>query len=160
ILHCGDLVLAEGRWQPCGMIGRHVYPAHPSTPRPSDVFAPAGPKGPAAELRDLFRQWEWRRPDIDPELMVGMVACQVMGGALPWRPVVWICGEGGLGKSALHEVLRQVHGETGAIATADATEAGLRQILKYGSLPVLFDEMEPEGDPQRAAAIIGLARRA
>jgi hypothetical protein len=83
-----------------------------------------------------------------------------MGGALPWRPTVWIAGERGLGKSALHGAIWMVHGDGGAIVTADATEAGLRQTLKFASLPILFDEMEPGDDPRKAAAVIGLARRA
>jgi hypothetical protein len=160
ILHCGDIILIDGEWQPCGVIGRHVYPAYPPIPRPSEVFAAAGPKGPGSELLNLFRNWAWRRPDIDPELMVGFVCSQMMGGALPWRPTGWVTGEHGFGKSALHAALCQVHGEGGAITTADATEAGLRQVIKFGSLPVLFDEMEPGEDPKKAAAVIGLARRA
>lgn len=160
ILHCGDLVLAGDEWRPCGMIGRHLYPAHPPTPRPSKVFAPGGPNGPGAELLNLFRSWNWRRADVDPELLVGGIGCQMMGGVLRWRPTIWICGEPGHGKTELLNSVHKVHGDGGAIATADATEAGLRQSLRFSSLPVIFDELEPGEDSQKAKGVIALARRA
>ena len=160
ILHCGDVLLIDGKWRSPGMIGKFVYPAHAPVPRPSETHAPGGPQGPGSELLALARYWAWRRPDIDPELMVGAVGCLIMGGALPWRPTVWVAGEPGFGKSALHAAIRQVLGENGVIATADATEAGLRQYIKFGTLPVLFDEMEPGEDPRKSAAVLSLARRA
>jgi len=160
IWHFGDAVLAGSTWRPCGIIGRHLYPAGAPIPRPSEVFAPAGPMGPAQELLDLIRLWNWQRPDADPELLLGLLCAQMLGGALSWRPTGFVTGDAGTGKSTLHDVFREVHGENGAIATGDATEAGLRQTIKYASLPVLVDEIEPGDDPRKATAIIGLARRA
>src|SRR5690606_17311575 len=83
----------------------------------------------------------------------------MLGGALKWRPHVWVTGSTATGKSTLHELLELLF-DGGALHTADATEAGLRQILGQQTLPVFFDELEANEDNRRARAIIGLARLA
>jgi hypothetical protein len=63
------------------------------------------------------------------------------------------------GKSTLQKALEHLL-DGGALHTADATEAALRQLLKQQTLPVLFDELEANEDNRRAKAVIGLARLA
>jgi hypothetical protein len=95
-------------------------------------------------------------------LTLGLIAAQMMGGALAWRPVGWITGDAATGKSTLQTLLGHVHGgERGLLQAADATEAGIRSVVGYSSLPVAIDELEPDVDrPQKVRAVIELARRA
>jgi hypothetical protein len=160
ILHCGDAVFvaAEGAAEYCqpGLIEGMVYPTAPKIPRPhkDEQDTAAG-----EELLALFKAWYWARPIEDPILLLGWVGCALIGGALPWRPHVWITGSSATGKSTLQHALNEFF-DGGALPTADATEAALRQLLKQQTLPVLFDELEANEDNRRAKAVIGLARLA
>lgn len=162
ILHCGDgvCVIEDGRerWRKPARIGRYVYPACNPVPRLS--LERAGPEW-GQEMLALLRRWPWRRPGLDPALLLGWIGCAMLGAAIPWRPLAWITSEAGGGKSYLKtHVLAPLLGD-GALSLADATEAGLRQALGYSALPVILDEAEPDGPSSaRGQAIIGLARRA
>lgn len=147
----GDRIVREA-----GVIGRHVYPAD------EDVGAPAGgPEAdPGAAARDLLEQlrtWKWRRPEIDPILLLGWIGAGMIGGALDWRAIVWITGGRGTGKSTLHELLHGVFDGT-LIKLADTSEAYIRQRLKHQTLPVLLDESESEEDNRKLNGIVKLAR--
>ncbi len=157
VYHAGDQVLVKGKWHPPGVFGQHVYPAADPIPRPAEV----GTAEAAAEALEDFSRWNWSRPDIDPMLTLGAVCAQMIGGALDWRPVTWVTGDQATGKSTLQRYFRFIHGgPSGLLQASDATEAGIRSVIGYASLPVALDELEPDEDPKRgkAAAIIRLAR--
>lgn len=166
VLHCGDMVLIGGkritggpgetRWHHPGVIGPFVYPTAPGMPRPHPE---AVDDEAAVILLKLLQQWRWARPDIDAYLMLGWIAAALIAGALDWRPHAWITGGSGTGKSTLHRLLKMLFG-TGALATADATPAAIRQLLQQQTLPVFFDELEAEEDGRRSKAVIELARLA
>ena len=160
ILHAGDEVLIEGAWQPPGVYGGRVYPAADPVPRP----APPSPRegDPGREALDLIETWNWRRRYIDTVLMLGLACAMMMCGALDWRPVGWLTGDAATGKSTLQKfLLLLLGGEGGLLQAADATEAGIRSVVGYSSLPVAIDELEPDKDnPRKVAAVIELARRA
>lgn len=157
ILHCGDGVLVGNLWRGCGALARHVYPAAAPKPRPSQMLAPGGSRGPAYELLTLLKTWAWRRPEIDPYLLLGWIGAAMVGGALAWRPAVWITGDRATGKSTLQELLRLVFDEGGIFSLADASQAGITQYVKHASLPVAIDELEADEDNRRAKNIIQLA---
>lgn len=163
ILHCGDKVYVgakpgdpapERPWMDPGVIGKKVYPTGPEVPRPGLADSPE-------LLHDLFvmlGSWNWARP-IDVVLMLGWIAIAPTGGAQEWRPHVWVTGDSAAGKSTLQQLIELLF--NGALLhSTDATEAGLRQILGYDTLPVALDELEAEEDNRRANAIIKLARTA
>ncbi len=162
VLHAGDAIWIDGDWQEPGRIdGRHVYPAGEPQPRPARKKAPIGPQGAAEKLLELFRTWRWRRPDTDPELLLGWIAAAMIGGALDWRPMVWITGDKATGKSTLQSLIVKIMGgESALIAIADASAAGIWQKLGMSSLPVAIDEIEAEEDNRRSQAVIKLARLA
>jgi len=160
ILHCGDRVMVAGDWQKPGEIGQAIYPAHPRTPLPSELLAPGGSKGPAADALKLFGAWQWKRRDIDPHLLLGALCAAKIGGALRWRPTLWLTGDFGTGKSTLLEHFAALLGEDGVHTTVDATPAGVWQRTRQSSHPVLIDEAEAEGDPRRMTGMIKLARAA
>lgn len=160
ILHRGDKVYFAGSenagYTDPGLIGSYVYPTAPQIPRPDpdDVSS-----GPAEELLELLRTWHWARPTIDPMLLLGWIGAAMVGGALRWRPHVWVTGSSATGKSTLQMLLELIF-DGAALHTHDATEAALRQLLKQQTLPVFFDELEAEEDNRRNKAVIKLARLA
>lgn len=159
IYHSGDEVLIDGTWHPPGVHGGRVYPAADPGPRPA---ATAGRGDAVQDLLTLLRSWAWRRGDIDAILTLGTIAGLILGGALDWRPVAWITGDAATGKSTLQKLLLHLlGGERGLLQAADATEAGIRSVVGYSSLPVAVDELEPDPRrPDKARGVIELARRA
>lgn len=159
IIHAGDEILIGGKWRKPGLHEGKVYTAGDPVPRPAETL----PRYDAGqELLHLLETWAWRRPEIDPYLVLGVVMAQMLGGALEWRPVTWLTGSAATGKSTFQKLLSHIHGgDCGLLQAADATESGIRSILGYSSLPVAIDELEPDGDrPQKVRGVIELARRA
>lgn len=156
ILHVGDAVLMGGEWQPTGMHSAHVYPSAPPIPRPVEGRAAARMMD---DLLDVLKSWHWTRPDVDPYLMLGWLAAARLGGALEWRPLAWVTGDKGTGKSTL---LRLIKGllRAGLLETSDASEAGIRQTLGNQTLPVIIDEAEADEDNRKLQSLIKLARQA
>lgn len=157
IMHCGNIIYHGKDALTPAAIGRHVYPAH--TPRPTPGTGLDG-QAAAEELLSMFKTWNWRRPDLDPYLLVGWIGAAMLGGALKWRPLIWITGDKATGKSTLHDVMKGVFGEGGLIPSTDATAAGLWQTVGHASLPVALDELEAEADNRKQMNIIKLARQA
>lgn len=157
VLHCGQRILIGGKWCIPGQHQDYVYPAFEPIPRPL-------PRAeldfePGAELSDLLRTWNWSRGDTDAYLMLGWIVAAIFGGALKWRPMVWITGDAATGKSTLQDMMEQVIGGHGAlIHSPNLTEPAIRAAVKQASIPVLIDEAEPEPGSQRLTAIIKLAR--
>lgn len=155
ILHAGGEVLVGDRWQLPGLIGKHVYTAGEAGPRPDMAADQSLVSAPLA----LLESWVWKRGALDAYLAYCWIACAMVGGALRWRPMAWLTGDRGTGKSTLHELLKAVLG--GALLHAtDATAAGLWQRIGYSSRPVALDEIESEEDNRRQQAVIKLARLA
>ncbi|MFA5580520.1 MAG: hypothetical protein WDA25_01045 [Paracoccaceae bacterium] len=156
ILHVGDGVWMDGQWQATGLHDGHVYPAAPALPRPRDGHASPEKMD---ELLDVLKSWQWGRPAVDPYLMMGWLAAAHLGGALEWRPLAWVTGDKGTGKSTLHRLIKGILGG-GLLSTSDATEAGIRQTLGTQTLPVAIDEAEADEDNRKLQALIKLARQA
>lgn len=176
-LHCGDKVLVSEhgidgrikgwRWTDPGLIGDHVYPGDDAIPRP--WHEQVGPD--AAQLliagtigRDgmpgLLRTWHWKRPLLDPRLLLGWIGAALIGGALKWRPNVWLTGGRGTGKSTLNGddgVLQALLGK-GVFRTGNASAAAIRQSLSNATIPVLFDELEASVDNRKVNDVVELAR--
>ena len=168
VLHCGTAIVAgvpqdesaSGlRRDLPGLIGRHVYPADEPVPEPFPGSVPGGSKGPAAELLDMLSSWSWKRGGIDAQLLLGWLGAAFVGGALEWRPAVWVTGGPGTGKSTLHDVIKGLFGG-GLIAASDTSAAGLWQKIGNRTEPVLVDELEAAEDNRRSNALIALARQA
>lgn len=168
VFHCGNAVIsgmspqqaATGltRAKP-GLIDRYVYPADEPVPEPWPGHVAAGPSGPASALLQTLKTWHWKRGELDAKLLLGWIAAACVGGALEWRPAVWITGGRGTGKSTLHELIKGVFGSS-LIAVSDTSAAGLWQKLGHKTEPVAVDELEAAEDNRRANAVIGLARQA
>jgi hypothetical protein len=157
LIHLGTAILAEDR-QPRlpGVFGDHVLLARPPVMRPAPVVVPAGQRGVGAEALSLFQAWNWRR-EIDARLMLGCIGACFLGGALRWRPILWIVGGFGTGKSTLLDTCEGMLGGW-LLKAGEPTPAGLWQSLGYDCLAVAIDEAEAEHDNRRLNALVKLAR--
>lgn len=167
VVHFGDKLLAADlrvdgsvkgfKWHDAGLFDQHVYQA--ATPIPRPWHEPTS-TDPAEKLLQLLRMWNWRRPLLDPRFMLGWIGAAMIGGALEWRPNIWLTGGRGTGKSSLNgrdQVLHQLLGD-GVFRTGNASAAAIRQSLKNSTVPVLFDEIEASADNRRVKEVVELAR--
>lgn len=153
IQHLGNAVLIDGKSHKPGMIGDHVYPGRPKVPAP---IMEGGKESAEAILAD-FQSWSWSRPMLDARLLLGWVGCAVLGGALDWRPMAFMTGDAGTGKSTLQERIKKLLPGR-MISTVDATPAALRQIVNQDAIGVSFDEIEADMNSEQATHVMKLAR--
>ncbi|NSY12409.1 hypothetical protein [Agrobacterium vitis] len=130
----------------------------------SDILQPwKSPIGwrdsPAHQLLQDFGTWNWHRPSLDPLFLLGWIGSSLMGAALKTRPIIFITGGRGTGKSTLHDIIKAIFGQT-LYATANTTAAGIYQNLGQDSRPVAIDEFEAKASGFKEQAIIELARQA
>jgi hypothetical protein len=164
ILHTGDKILIHGTYDPWGLrqeqepgqIGRHVYPRAEAITRPAER-EDLTPNQAADTVLATLETWQWRRPELDPVLLLGWIAAAMIGGALAWRPVIWLSGGRGTGKSTLQRAIAHLLGGH-ILAVANTSAAGIWQTLQKQTLPVSVDELEATEDNKRASEIITLAR--
>lgn len=158
IVHTGRDLWIFGKPRPTGELGRFIYPKRPQAldPWPTRIDENGNP---AKLLLPLLRRWKWARPEVDPVLMCGWIAAAMVGGALDWRPIVWLQGDRGTGKSTLQKIVKGLFGD-GIVATANTTAAGIYQKVGCDSLPVAIDELEGSDDNRRSKQLIELARQA
>ncbi|WP_327195956.1 hypothetical protein [Novosphingobium capsulatum] len=171
VVHYGDelgtlLPRANGdlkplQFHPTGLHDRFVYPAGMALPRP---WPKSVPPEAAITISDLLKTWNWRRPHLDPILLLGAIGQGYIGGALPWRSNVWITGGRGTGKSALNGrpdegqgIIPQLYGDA-LFRTGNTSAAAIRQSLKNSTVPVMIDEAEASGDNKKITEVVELAR--
>jgi hypothetical protein len=167
ILHLGNIVMrrqlrvdgsaGEIEWHNTGLHGDYVYPAAPPLPRPwpDEVGVQV-----AEQLRAMIATWNWKRPLLDPLLILGGIGLGMIGGAFDWRSNIWITGGKGTGKSTLNGkrgLLSMVFGSA-AVRSAEPTAAYIRQRLRNSTVAVMLDELEADTDNRRNKAILELAR--
>jgi ABC-type multidrug transport system fused ATPase/permease subunit len=57
-------------------------------------------------LLQALQSWNWDRGELDARLALGWLMTALVGGALEQRPVVYVVGTEGAGKSTLQKLLR------------------------------------------------------
>jgi hypothetical protein len=170
IVHYGDKVMVAqpamrvkpgmggAEWFDTGLIDGFVYPAAAPTPRPHHE---QGNVAQVEELLALVNTWNWRRGHLDALLALGWLAQTTISGALLWRSHLFITGGAGTGKSSFNGkdgLCDRMLGR-GVLRTGGATEAAVRQKLRAQTIPVIFDEFEPNGfNAQKMTAVLELAR--
>lgn len=156
IYHGGDRIWIGGRCINPGELGDYVYPAR------APIMAPAkdeaGPEG-ARDLLEILESWNWTRPGLDPRLLFGWICAAMIGGALDWRPMVFLTGDQGTGKSTLQKLIIAVLGR-GIVSSVNTSGPGLYQKLRHDTVPVSVDELESEADTRKADEVIKLVRTA
>ena len=83
---------------------------------------------------------------VQNEILAGWCLLAPFGGALKWRPHIWITGPAGSGKSWVLDnvIAKMVGNEFGIKGTGTSTPAGIRQNLQSMTLGVVLDEMESD----------------
>lgn len=158
VVHTGTAVIYGSRVEPPGEIEDHVYPTRGQLPGPLPLREEL-PLEPGRILRPVLDTWSWGRPGVDPHLLLGWIGAAFLGAALPWRPMLFLTGGKGTGKSTLQALVKGVLGDW-LIDTADTTAAGIYQRVGLDSVPIAVDELESEADDSRAKAVLKLARLA
>jgi hypothetical protein len=154
VLHLGRKIIVNDEALSPGAVDGFLYPVRPPMAGPDNIEMNA-----AHDLLQIFSTWSWARPKLDPELVLGWLVAAMLGGALERRPIIYVTGDKGTGKTTLQDVCAYVIGK-GLVKTSDATRAGIDQSIKSDSIPVMVDEMEAKADPRRAQNILELSRTA
>lgn len=158
IFHCGKYLWKRGQLMLPGEIEGYLYPACPQIPAP---FAEPVPHAhnPAPELYRLLTSWNWRRDKVAALLVLGWIGAAMLGGALRWRPSIFVVGDKAVGKSTLQNLVCSIF-EPAILHATDTTPAGLYQTIGMDALPVAVDELENEAQAQKVKEIVRLARLA
>jgi len=102
-------------------------------------------------LAQLCCEVKWGHPHMG-RYFAGWLALAPIGGVLDWRPHVYLTGDRGTGKTWYRDhVVQTLLGAENVIAVnGKTTEAGVRSLIGQTSLPVLFDEFEPDSADDQA----------
>lgn len=184
ILHCGDEVFDGAGWVDPGFVGAFVYPGAEPMPKPFEISDDE--EEAQAQLRHFEREldafltmldsWNWAAEfEFDAEagtsvnfhgtkhrissvLMLGWIASALVGGALDWRPMIWLTGEAATGKSTLQKLISAVMGAL-LVTSSDATAAGIYQSVGYSSRAAGIDEAEADPNSPKMKGMVELVRQ-
>ena len=141
--HVGNAVIDDGqehRLQDVSMQSSEILECRPRLnlqPGQADDHVPG-------VLSSALMRYRWRTPD-DCRIFCGWMVSAIVGGALPWRPHLWLMAPAAAGKSwLLSEVLQPVLAGW-CHSLDDRTAAALSREMASDALPVLLDEIEPAG---------------
>lgn len=141
-------------------LGYHIYQLRPPMLGPQDTAAT--PEH-AKELLRSLSTWNWARTELDPLLLLGWIVAAFFGGALTWRPLIWLTGERNTGKSTINGrggYFDHIFGPDGVLIASNATGAGIYQHMGFDARPAALDEMEARADNRRNQSILDLALEA
>lgn len=109
-----------------------------------DLIGDAATDQEGRDLMELFQVQGWMKKTHALAAM-GWALIATFGGALSWRPHIWISGKRGTGKTWIIEhLIDQLLGPFGYLGTGKTSEAVIRRSLKTDARPVRLDEMEPK----------------
>jgi len=155
VWHLGDRLEVDG--QEVALIehrSAHHYPRLPALDIERNVAPLSDAEG--REILAAVAAMGWATP-IDPLHLLGWAVLANVGGALDKRPALQITSRFGSGKTFTRERVLQPLLAGLAISRSNSTEAGIRQLLRADTLPVLIDESEGE-DHSRREGHLRLAR--
>lgn len=159
VIHYGDKVTIGGKnYLPFLTPGRNIYELAEALGF-EDSEPLADNEGKA--FLDLVNRLRWQT--VDQHIwFCGWLVCALMGGALPWRPHIWLTGAAQSGKTTLAGIIKSILLNNCLYIQSVSTEAGIRQTLKADCLAVVMDEAEREdaNSHSRIQSILTLARQA
>lgn len=153
VLHCGDVLYVDGALQKFDeMESKFTYIADEHLLRPAER---ALTNKEAYALREICESVTWEEK-LSGSLLAGWLVIAPICGALEFRPHIYIIGEHESGKSTvMDKIIKPVVGDIGVKVDFKTSEPKLREIIGYGSRPVIFDEAEKCESIQD---VLGLAR--
>lgn len=147
LVNCGDVIVGEGvSCHPSEFDGDYVYEAGQ---RVIDMNAAPLDSKEAARFRDICKSLTWKKGQSG-DLIAGWCVVAAIGGALDWRPHVFVTGRKGSGKSTAMDkiIMGALHG-IGIKRDGGTTEAGIRKAIGASSRPFIMDEAEAESGSSR-----------
>ena len=159
VIHYGDKVSINGKdYLPFLTPGKQVYELGEAL-----GFEPCKPlpDTDSSRLPGLISMLKWESPE-HAVWFSGWLACALIGGALSWRPHIWLTGGAQSGKTTLSGIIKSFLRNNCLYIKSVSTEAGIRQTLKADCLAVVMDEAEREDSTShsRIQSILTLARQA
>ncbi len=118
--------------------------------------------GDSADFIEIMRLVRWADKK-SYKILSGWLVVASVGGALDWRPHIWLTGGKGSGKSYLMEnIISRLLNKKCHYFRGQTTEAGIRQTIKSDSKSIIFDEFESEDEKgaNRVAGNLELIRQA
>lgn len=117
----------------------------------------------AKEFLSICQQLRWKNKNLAGSLLAGWIVSSFFTGILQWRPIIWIVGGQGLGKSTVIEtIIKKALGSAVVGLLGKTTESGLRTQLSNHAVAVVIDEFERkfggQGDAMRIDGILQYAR--
>lgn len=118
----------------------------------------------AKEIIEIAACFNWVKPQSQ-YLFLGWIAQARISGAMPIRPMIWLTGQKGSGKTTImsHFAIPLMGHKNGVFQPqGGSTEAGIRRNIGLNSRPIISDEFENEGESsaKRNEQIIQLLRQA
>ncbi|QCE34158.1 ATP-binding protein [Acetobacteraceae bacterium] len=135
IVHCGDKILIEGKLKPSGIrVEDQIFASYPPIKKPSE---PVSGQLCFDLQKKIHELWNFKTPKSSM-IVMGWLACALLGASINWKPALFLIGSAGTGKSTLLRTILNccpVH-----LYTNDATKAGLEQAMEGRAIPSFIDE--------------------
>ena len=149
--HLGDRMLVDGK-----TVGLNDLPGVMPVAGPRiAVSAEKATKEDRHRLAKAMLRYRWEHPNHCKRFM-GWIVAAAVGGALDWRPHVWLSAPASAGKSWLIKtVIRPILGDL-LIHAGDPSAAGLARAVRSDAVAVVFDEAEATAS--QLDAVMDLAR--
>ena len=160
VIHAGNKLIVDGSEHSLsGFESKYIY--EQGLPLDFTVDSPLTTET-SAKLIELMSMLSWTRK-VNAQLLAGWCVIAPVCGALSWRPHIWITGAAGTGKSWVFQfIVRPLLGQAVIAVQGKTTEPGIRNLLRYDAIPVVFDEAEGEdqASQQRIQSVLTLMRGA
>ena len=135
----GDKLLVDGAEKP---LKDHKGTFRPLGGPPLRLDAQAATDAEKRALCEAALEYRWASP-LDCKRFMGWLVTSLMGGALEWRPHVWLAAPAERGKSyLLKKIAPRILGPA-LVKMADPTEPGVARSVASDSLPIILEEAEP-----------------
>jgi putative DNA primase/helicase len=159
VLHTGKYIIRDGQEVPLKEYeSDHIYERLKE--KRINLSAPATDFEGHAILKCIERLSFQTR--IEAAFLAGWCALAPFCGVLDWRPHIWITGSSGTGKTTvLKYIISPMLGDFCINTSGLSSGAGIRQVIRNDSIPVVVDEAEPQGyQTGRIQEILDLVRQA
>lgn len=111
----------------------------------------------ARDMADCILDYRWKEKN-DGLAFLGWIVTALIGGALKFRPTLWLSANKGADKSFLiSDILAKLFVEM-IPPIGDPTEAFIAEKTKSDSLPTILDEFEPEGTQMQVSGWLNIMK--